>query len=47
MNDIIGFTGVRTFENTVKPISDLESDMDIASVPLGFYSSVAVSKDMR
>lgn len=47
MNEIVGFKGVRNFENTVHAISNLESDMELKSVQIVFYSSVAVNKEMR
>ena len=47
MNDVVALKGIRTFENTIMPINNLEYDYEFLAVPISFYSSVAVSKEMR
>ena len=47
LNQITSLKDKRTFENTVKPIADFEADVANDQAPLSFYSSVAVSKEMR
>jgi Zn-dependent oligopeptidase len=47
INKILSIQEPRNFENTIKPIANLESDLEFNSQPIVFYSSVAVSKEMR